>query len=172
LPDPGHLSALCIGMLALGFFLISNLRIFRIPAMACSKVDEFLEARPFSFALPNESDFPRDAKVRDRAKSDGIDAELLLQTLLAWLRGEPPVCSMVPIPIEADEDARRRVRERAELVAERIGLVDRIGAVLATLGAGDGTAPAGLTVSNLTQALPHAWTAQQQIRPQLRQTST
>ena len=65
LPDPGHLSALCIGMLALGFFLISNLRIFRIPAMACSKVDEFLEARPFSFALPNESDFPKDAKVRD-----------------------------------------------------------------------------------------------------------
>jgi hypothetical protein len=122
LPDPGHLSALCIGMLALGFFLISNLRIFRIPAMACRKVDEFLEARPISFALPNESDFPRDAKVRDRAKSDGIDAELLLQTLLAWLRGEPPVCSMVPIPIEADEDARRRVRERAELVAERIGL--------------------------------------------------
>jgi hypothetical protein len=89
LPDPGHLSALCIGMLALGFFLISNLRIFRIPAMACSKVDEFLEARPFSFALPNESDFPRDAKVRDRAKSDGIDAELLLQTLLAWLRANP-----------------------------------------------------------------------------------
>jgi len=33
-----------------------------------------------------------------RAKSDGIDAELLLRTLLAWLRGEPRVCSMVPIP--------------------------------------------------------------------------
>jgi site-specific DNA recombinase len=27
----------------------------------------------------------------------------------------------------------------------------------------DGTAPAGLTVSNLTQALPHAWTAQEQM---------
>jgi site-specific DNA recombinase len=27
----------------------------------------------------------------------------------------------------------------------------------------DATAPAGLTVSNLTQALPHAWTAQQQM---------
>ena len=26
----------------------------------------------------------------------------------------------------------------------------------------DGTAPAGLTVSGLTQALPHAWTAQEQ----------
>ena len=27
----------------------------------------------------------------------------------------------------------------------------------------DGTAPAGLTVTNLTQALPHAWTAQEQM---------
>jgi transposase len=72
-----------------------------------------------------------------RAKSDGIDAELLLRTLLAWLRGEPRVCSMVPIPAEGDEDARRCVRERTELIAERIGLVNRIGAVLATMGCGD-----------------------------------
>ena len=72
-----------------------------------------------------------------RAKSDGIDAELLLRTLLAWLRGEPRVCSMVPIPSEADEDARRSVRERTELVAERVALVSRIGAVLATMGCGD-----------------------------------
>lgn len=82
------------------------------------------------------SSVPVDRRAR-RAKSDGIDAELLLRTLLAWLRGEPRVCSMVPVPAEADEDARRRVRERAELVAERVGLVNRIGAVLATLGAGE-----------------------------------
>jgi transposase len=81
------------------------------------------------------SSVPVDRRAR-RAKSDGIDADLLLRTLLAWLRGEPRVCSMVPIPAEADEDARRRVRERAELIAERISLVNRIGAVLATLGAG------------------------------------
>jgi transposase len=72
-----------------------------------------------------------------RAKSDGIDAELLLRTLLAWLRGEPRVCSMVPIPTEHDEDARRSIRERTELVAERVALVNRIGAVLATMGCGD-----------------------------------
>src|SRR4029077_15386151 len=72
-----------------------------------------------------------------RAKSDGIDAELLLRTLLAWLRGEPRVCSMVPIPDEADEDARGCVRERSELGSERVGLVNRIGAVLATLGTDD-----------------------------------
>lgn len=82
------------------------------------------------------SSVPVDRRAR-RAKSDGIDAELLLRTLLAWLRGEPRVCSMVPIPAEADEDARRLVRERAELVAERVGLVNRIGSVLATLGAGE-----------------------------------
>ena len=67
----------------------------------------------------------------------GIDAELLLRTLLAWLRGEPRVCSMVPIPDEADEDARRCVRERTELISERVGLTNRIGAVLATLGVSD-----------------------------------
>jgi transposase len=72
-----------------------------------------------------------------RAKSDGIDAELLLRTLLAWLRGEPRVCSMVPVPDEADEDARRCVRERTELISERVGLTNRIGAVLATLGVTD-----------------------------------
>ena len=82
------------------------------------------------------SSVPVDRRAR-RAKSDGIDAELLLRTLLAWLRGEPRVCSMVPMPTEADEDARRRVRERAELVTERFGLVNRISAILATLGAGE-----------------------------------
>lgn len=82
------------------------------------------------------SSVPVDRRMR-RAKSDGIDAELLLRTLLAWLRGEPRVCSMVPIPDEADEDARRRVRERAELVSERVRLANRIGAVLATLGVDD-----------------------------------
>ena len=79
---------------------------------------------------------PVDRRAR-RAKSDGIDAELLLRTLLAWLRGEPRVCSMVPIPEEADEDERRRVREREDLISDRISMVNRIGAVLATLGVGD-----------------------------------
>ena len=71
------------------------------------------------------SSVPVDRRLR-RAKSDGIDAELLLRTLLAWLRGEPRVCSMVPIPDEADEDARRSVRERTELLSDRVGLTNRI----------------------------------------------
>jgi transposase len=79
------------------------------------------------------SSVPVDRRAR-RAKSDGIDAELLLRTLLAWLHGEPRVCSMVPIPTEADEDARRCVRERQDLLGERVAIVNGISSILATLG--------------------------------------
>ena len=34
------------------------------------------------------------SRRRRRGKSDGIDGETLLRTLLAWRRGEPRVCSM------------------------------------------------------------------------------
>jgi transposase len=57
------------------------------------------------------SSLPVDRRAR-RAKTDAIDAEMLLRTLLAFLRGEPRVCSMVPVPSEADEEARRAHRER------------------------------------------------------------
>jgi transposase len=76
---------------------------------------------------------PVDRRAR-RAKTDAIDADLLLRTCLAFLRGEPRVCSMVPVPEEADEDARHPGREREELIAERIALTNRIGAILTTLG--------------------------------------
>ena len=96
----------------------------------------WLTANGVEVHVVQPSSVPVDRRMR-RAKSDGIDAELLLRTLLAWLRGEPRVCSMVPIPEEADEDARRSIRERTELVTERVGLTNRIGAVLATLGIDD-----------------------------------
>src|SRR5271165_3431925 len=93
----------------------------------------WLTAQGVEVHVVQPSSVPVDRRLR-RAKSDGIDAELLLRTLLAWLRGEPRVCSMAPIPDEADEDARRSVRERTELLSDRVGLTNRIGAVLATLG--------------------------------------
>jgi transposase len=40
---------------------------------------------------------------------------------------------MVPIPDETDEHARRFVREREELIAERMALTNRIGSILETL---------------------------------------
>ena len=76
MPHHGHESALRIGMLALGFFIVSNSGVFRTPAMGCSKIDEFLEGAHFSFPLLNESDFARDAKVRDRHLFYGWNLEL------------------------------------------------------------------------------------------------
>src|SRR6266581_2186164 len=47
-----------------------------------------------------------------RAKTDRIDLEKLMRTFLAYLRGEPRVCSMVHVPTVEDEDRKRRTRAR------------------------------------------------------------
>ena len=69
-----------------------------------------------------------------RAKTDKIDGELLLRTLLAWLRGEPRVCSMVAPASSEEEDRRRLARERDILVEERTTHTNRIAGLLATHG--------------------------------------
>ena len=71
---------------------------------------------------------------RGRAKTDRIDLDMLLRTLLAWLRGEPRVCSIVRIPSEAEEDMRRPERERERLVSERVALENRIENLLCLQG--------------------------------------
>src|SRR6201747_1357416 len=50
-----------------------------------------------------------------RTKTDRIDGELLLRTLMAYLRGEPRVVRIVRVPSVAQEDARRASRERERL---------------------------------------------------------
>lgn len=69
-----------------------------------------------------------------RAKTDRIDLDMLLRTLLAWLRGEPRVCSMVVVPTEAEEDQRRPGREREALIGARIAVANRIENLLALHG--------------------------------------
>ena len=81
------------------------------------------------------SSVPVDRRAR-RAKTDALDVEMLLRTTLAWLRSEPRVCSMVPIPSEAEEDGRRPSRERQDLIKERLAITNKIDGVLATLGVG------------------------------------
>jgi transposase len=69
-----------------------------------------------------------------RAKTDRIDAERLLRSLMAYLRGEPKVWSVVRVPSVAEEDARRLHRERDRLVAERVQHVNRIKGLCALHG--------------------------------------
>jgi transposase len=93
----------------------------------------FLQRRGVEVHVMQASSLPVDRRAR-RAKTDMIDVEMLLRTLLAWLRGEPRVCSMVPIPSEADEEARRAHREREDLTGSRRSLANKIDGILATLG--------------------------------------
>lgn len=69
-----------------------------------------------------------------RAKTDRIDGEILVRTLLAFKRGEVRVCSMVRPPSREDEDRRRLSRERKILVAERVLHVNRIKGLLFSQG--------------------------------------
>ena len=77
------------------------------------------------------------SRDRRRAKTDRLDAALLLRVLLGWLRGEAGHCSMAATPSVEDEDARRPTRERENLVGERTRIVNRMKAAFARLGIRD-----------------------------------
>jgi transposase len=70
------------------------------------------------------------SRRRRRAKTDRLDGEALLRTLLAYKRGEPRVCSMVKAPTPEEEDRRRLIRERKVLTAERVRHINRIKGLL------------------------------------------
>jgi transposase len=77
------------------------------------------------------------SRRRRKAKTDRIDGEALLRTLLAYKRGEPRVCAVVRAPSPDEEDRRRLCRERKTLVAERITHVNRIKGLLFAQGIAD-----------------------------------
>src|SRR6476659_460624 len=55
-----------------------------------------------------------------RVKTDKVDVGRLLRSLLAYLRGEPKVWSVVRVPSVTEEDDRRLHRERDRLINERV----------------------------------------------------
>lgn len=65
-----------------------------------------------------------------RSKTDRIDLDKLMRVLTAHCRGEPRVCSVARPPSVAEEDAKRRHRERERLIKERGAHINRIKALL------------------------------------------
>jgi transposase len=65
------------------------------------------------------------SRERKRAKTDRLDAAMLMRVFLGWLRGERGHCGMVAIPTMEEEDARRPSRERECLVNERSRITNR-----------------------------------------------
>ena len=77
------------------------------------------------------------SRRRRRAKTDRIDGEALVRTLLAHKRGEPRVCAMVRVPTPEEEDRRRLCRELKSLIGERIRHVNRLKGLFFAQGIGD-----------------------------------
>ena len=69
-----------------------------------------------------------------RVKTDRIDGEKMLRTLMAYLRGELQVVRIVRVPAPEQEDARRASRERGRLIKEQTAHTTRIKALLRLLG--------------------------------------
>jgi transposase len=77
-----------------------------------------------------------------RAKTDAIDGETLLRTLMAWQRGEPRVCAMTVPPSPSEEDRRRVSRERTTLLRKRIRHTNPIRGLLFGQGISNYNGPA------------------------------
>jgi transposase len=65
-----------------------------------------------------------------RAKTDRIDARELLLMLVDFIDGKKDIWSVLRVPTETQEDARRAHRERERLVAERGQHISRIKSLL------------------------------------------
>jgi transposase len=74
------------------------------------------------------------SRRRRRAKTDKLDGDTLVRTLLAYKRGEPRVCAMVRPPTPEEEDRRRLSRERRVLLKERVQHSNRIKGLLFAQG--------------------------------------
>jgi len=69
-----------------------------------------------------------------RSKTDRIDGEKMLGTLLAYCRGEPRVVRIVRPPSAEQEDTRRETREDERLTKEQGAHINRIKSLLRLLG--------------------------------------
>ena len=89
----------------------------------------FLEQRGITFQVMEPASLRVNRRAR-RVKTDRIDVENILHTLIAWCRGERHVCSMLVIPSVEEEDLRRCHRERDRLIRERTAHTNRIKGLL------------------------------------------
>jgi len=92
-------------------------------------LSRFLEQRSIECRVMEPASLQVNRRAR-RVKTDRIDVENILHTLIAWCRGERHVCSMVVIPSVEEEDLRRTHRERNRLVRERTAHINRIKGLL------------------------------------------
>ena len=92
-------------------------------------LSRFLEQRGIACLVMEPASLRVNRRAR-RVKTDRIDVESILHTLISWCRGERHVCSMVVMPSVEEEDLRRCHRERDRLIRERTAHINRIKGLL------------------------------------------
>jgi transposase len=119
-----------------------------------------LTARSIANQVLDPASLQVDRRAR-RAKTDRLDAAMLLRALMAWWRGDARACRPVRVPTPEQEDLRRLGRERERLLTEKTGHTNRIQGLLMTLGVrgflparGDWRARLASLRDPLGQALP------------------
>ena len=116
----------------------------RMPVVSCYEAgyDGFwLHRRLLGAGITNFVFDPASIAVDQRArgaKTDRIDGELLLRTLMSHWRGEPRVVRIVHVPTPEQEDVRRTTRERDRLIKEQTAHTNRIKALLRLVGVAAG----------------------------------
>jgi transposase len=96
-------------------------------------IERALRARGVQVLVVDAASVPVARQTR-RAKTDRLDALSLLNTLLAWLRGECGQVRMVHVPSEQAEASRQLSRDRGELQKEIGQHRDRMRKLLRTVG--------------------------------------
>jgi transposase len=93
----------------------------------------WLHRRLLAAGITNHVFDPASIAVDQRArrvKTDRIDGEKMLRTLMAYLRGDPRVVRIVRVPTREQEDARRDTREHHRLTKEQTAHINRIKGLL------------------------------------------
>lgn len=96
-------------------------------------ISRTLQQRGLEVLVLDPASLPVDRRRR-RAKTDGLDVEMLLRAVMAHERGEPRACSIVRVPSVEEEDVRRLPRERERLQSECTAHSNRIKGLLAVQG--------------------------------------
>ena len=92
-----------------------------------------LQARGWRVVVADAASIPVARQAR-RAKTDRLDAQMLLDSVLAWLGGERGRMHVVSVPSTQAEAQRQLVRDRGELQKEVGQHRDRIRKLLRTVG--------------------------------------
>lgn len=96
-------------------------------------IQRALSALGYEVMIVDPASIPVERRAR-RAKTDRLDAIMLVTSLRAWLRGEQDRMHVIQVPTEDAEEHRQLTRDRGELQKEIQQHRDRIRKLLRTQG--------------------------------------